>query len=101
MKIKYYPAKDNPMFPPEFTLMVRFVRPEKAMKCAMCGKKTKKLWTMLVPFKPQNMQQFKMDSGDELKALTVVCEKHPMAPTFSALAKTLDKQKWVIDSDQK
>lgn len=86
MKIKYLLAEDNPMFPSELKFLIRFVRPEKEMKCAMCGKKTKKLWTMLVPFRPQNMNQFALVPSDELKALTAVCEDHPLSPIFAELS---------------
>lgn len=86
MITKYYGVKDNPMFPPEVTMLIRFVRPEKTVKCAVCGKKRKRLWTMLVPFKGHTMHQFATTPGDELEALTPVCQDHPMAPVFIELA---------------
>lgn len=89
MNIKYYEAKDNPMFPPEITMMIRFIRPEKRIKCAVCGKKRKKLWTMLVPFKGQTMQPYVMIPSDELNALTPICEDHPMIPMFVELAEKI------------
>jgi hypothetical protein len=92
MKIEYYEAKDNPMFPPEITMLIRFVRPEKAVKCAICGKMRKRLWTMLVPFRGQVMNQFAMTPSDELEALIPICDDHPMIPVFIELAKKIAKQ---------
>jgi len=89
MKIKYFEAQDNPLFPPEFTMLLRFARPEKAIKCALCSKKRKKMWTMLVPFKAQKMTEFSLVPGDELPALTLVCEDHPLAPMFTELAEKI------------
>ena len=97
MKIKYYEAKDNPMFPPEITMLIRFVRPEKAAKCAVCGKKRKRLWTMLVPFRGQIFGQFAMTPGDELEALAPICDDHPMVPIFIELAEKIANQP--LDSD--
>ncbi|HEA66883.1 MAG TPA: hypothetical protein ENI07_08705 [Desulfobacterales bacterium] len=93
MKIKYFEAKDNPMFPPEVTLLIRFARPEKPLKCAMCGKKRKKLWTMLVPFRGQTMDEFTMTPSDEFKALTLICDDHPMTPVFIELMKEIEGEK--------
>jgi len=90
MKIKYYEAKDNQLFPPEITMLIRFLRPEKAIKCAVCGKKRKLLWTMLVPFKGQIMLQFSMEPSDELAALTPICDDHPITPMFIELAEQVD-----------
>lgn len=84
--IKYYEAKDNPAFPPEITMLIRLVRSEKPIKCAVCGKKRKRFWTMLVPFKGHEMNQFAMTKSDELEALTPICDDHPMAPVFIELA---------------
>lgn len=90
MKIKYYKAQDNPMFPPQITMLIRFARPVKAVACALCGKKRKKMWTMLVPFRAQSMAPFALIAGDELPALTLVCEDHPLAPLFIELALAID-----------
>lgn len=92
MKIEYYEAKENQMFSSEVTMLIRFVRPEKAMKCAVCGKKSKHLWTMLVPFKGQTMHQFSMTASDELEALTPICDDHPMVPVFIELAEKTANQ---------
>ncbi|HEA68233.1 MAG TPA: hypothetical protein ENI07_15645 [Desulfobacterales bacterium] len=93
MKIKYFEAKDNPMFPPETTMLIRFARPEQPLKCAMCGKKRKKLWTMLVPFRGQAIHQFSMTQSDILDALTLICDDHPMAPVFIELMKEIEGEK--------
>jgi len=97
MEIKYYETKDNPMLPPEITMLIRFVRPEKAIKCAVCGKKRKKLWTMLVPFRGQTTLQFSLEPSDELAALTPICDDHPMAPVFIELAEQMANQP--VDSE--
>ena len=90
MKTKYYEVKENPMFPPEVSMLTRFMRPERALKCTICGKKRKRLWTMLVPFKGHTMHQFTTTPSDELEALSPVCEDHPIAPVFIELAKSLN-----------
>lgn len=93
MNIQYYEAEENQMFSPALTMLIRFVRPEKAIKCAICGKPRKKLWTMLVPFRGQEMHQFTMAQSDELEALTPICEDHPLVPVFIELAKKLADDK--------
>lgn len=70
------------MFPPEITMLIRFVRPEKAIKCAMCGKMRKRLWTMLVSFRGQEMELHLMTPSNKFEALTPIFEDHPMAPIF-------------------
>ncbi len=97
--IKYYEAKEHSMFPPEITMLIRFVRPNSPIKCVVCGEKRKKLWTMLVPFRGQIMQAFAMQPGDELEALTPVCEDHPMAPIFIELAENISQQQVSADKD--
>jgi len=89
MNIKYFEAADNPMFPPEITLLIRFVRADEKIKCPVCGKTRKKLWTMLVPFKGRIFQSFAMAASEELPALTPICEDHPMEPIFISLAKKI------------
>jgi hypothetical protein len=81
--MKYFFAKDNPMFPPELTALLRFVRLDKAEPCPACKKKGKKRWTMLVPFHATTPSGFVLSKGPELPALTPVCEDHPLAPAES------------------
>jgi len=100
MKIKYFEAQDNPLFPPELTMLLRFARPEKAVECALCHKKRKKMWTMLVPFKAQKINQFSLTPGDELPALTLVCVDHPLAPMFIELARKTDADQEVNKDDK-
>lgn len=85
MNITYYEAKDSPVFPPVLIMLVRFVRPQEAIKCVVCGKRRKRLWTMLVPFRGQTIHQYMMTSSDKLEALTPICEDHPMIPVFIEL----------------
>jgi hypothetical protein len=83
LKITYYPAKENRMFPPEITALIRFVRPDAKMECPECHKKTKRLWTMLCPFRATTLKGFALSDGEERPAGTPVCDDHPLAPDLA------------------
>jgi hypothetical protein len=74
--------KPNKMFPQWMTDRLRFLRFYNAVACAECGKKSKRMWTMLVQFKAQTMSQFAMIDGKSQAPLTPVCTDHPLAPDF-------------------
>lgn len=82
MKIEYREAKDNPMFTPQITALIRFVLAERGAKrqCPVCQKRARSYWTMLVPFKPGLMSTFVVKLGETLPALTAVCTDHPLQP---------------------
>lgn len=91
VKVLFYEARDpNPdsQWPPELTALIRFARPERAVACAECGKATKKLWTMLVPFQAAVGDFLVLSKGADRPALALVCDEHPIFPTepFAAAA---------------
>ena len=83
-KVEYRPAKDNPMFAPQMTALIRFAHYEKPVTCVHCGKKTRRHWTMLCPFTVPTEQAFQLvPSKIEHPPLTPVCTDHPFAPALS------------------
>lgn len=82
MKIEYREPKDNPLFPPQITALIRFVLAERSAKrqCPVCQKRARAFWTMLVPFRPGLMSSFTVELGELLPALTAVCIDHPLQP---------------------
>jgi len=81
---RYLPAKPNPMFPPELTALLRFVRFPKHFPCALCGAKKRTHWTMLCEFIAHNPgpNTFSLSAatGTAFPALTPVCSDHFMQP---------------------
>src|SRR5262245_34725939 len=49
--IEWFHAKENKMFPPELTALVRFGKTKTAQPCGYCGRKKLIRWTLLCPFK--------------------------------------------------
>ena len=83
----YYEAKENQMFSPELTALIRFVRYESKTPCALCGKLRKRHWTMLVPFGACDFaKSFLILKASEqtFVAGTPVCEVHPMEPRIES-----------------
>lgn len=80
---KYFTVRENPMFGPEMTAIVRGVELPEKMACACCGKLIKKGWTMVVPFQSAIFGKYVgvMKSEPEVQApLTAVCDDHPINP---------------------
>jgi hypothetical protein len=88
--LNYRPAKENKMFPPELTALIRFVSSDKPMTCAHCQRKIRvgvHAWTMLCDFKVAIEMKFVLvPSKAVLKALSPVCRKHCFSPAIPSEA---------------
>ena len=76
--------KPNEAWPPEITYLIRGylrARGEKLPPCPACGKKTRKRWTMLCPFRAFTLGQFVVEPAGTFEPLTLVCDEHPINPT--------------------
>jgi hypothetical protein len=74
-------AKPNKMFTEQQTAAVRFLVYNKPVVCAECGKKTKKMWTMLCQFEAPTMANIALaESGKIYMPLAPVCFDHPLQP---------------------
>jgi len=72
-------AKPNKMFTEEQRSWVRFLRYNRWIKCAECGKKRKVMWTMLCTFVAHNFGPFTMTQSEKVHMpLTPVCGEHPL-----------------------
>lgn len=81
---RFRPAKDHPMFPPEFTALIRFyvaAKGEKLDPCPACGSRRRGRWTMLCPFTAHTFGAFALREAGEFPPLTLICSDHPMSPT--------------------
>lgn len=89
-RLQWFPAKLNDMFSPELTALVRFVRSDKPMACAHCGRKIRigdAAWTCLVPFRVMDWGTFALKpANDVTPALAPICGKHCWKPELSAAA---------------
>lgn len=80
---RYGYAEANAMFSAEQTALIRFLLFKKPVPCALCGKKSKRHWTTLVPFQavdvydPRNFVSAQVYS-DLFPPLTPVCDEHPL-----------------------
>jgi len=71
-------ARPNKLFSEEQRQSVRFLIYNKRQPCAECGRKVKRMWTMLCQFRATNMIG---DNGKQLyPPLTPVCGEHPLSP---------------------
>lgn len=78
-------AKPNPMFSEQQRQGIRFLRYNKWIPCAACGKKVKVHWTALYQFKAGNMKsgQFVLQYYPQsFPPLTPVCGDHPLRPDY-------------------
>jgi hypothetical protein len=75
--------KPNPLFTPEHTALVKFLRYSgEKVKCAHCGRRKSILWTMLCSFKVADMKKNSFVLKREptvYPPLTGVCQTHMMA----------------------
>jgi hypothetical protein len=79
LAVQIYEAKPNKLFSEEQTAWIRFLRYNKPIKCAECGKKTKKLWTALSEFVAYSMVSLTMETSCKIHLpLTPVCDDHPL-----------------------
>ncbi len=84
MKTKVYAVDEkHPAYWPTGPL-IRFLRPEKAVRCVACGKKSKKHWTMLCPFRAVIFGECTFEIKAERFPVqmpgTAVCDDHPLHP---------------------
>jgi hypothetical protein len=77
-------AKSNKMFSEEQRAMVRFLRFNRSVPCAECGKRSRVKWTMLCTFKVHEFggQLVLRESQKVHTPLAAVCGAHPIAPYF-------------------
>lgn len=76
-------AKPNKLFTEEQRQAIRFLRYNKSVICAECGKKKRTLWTMLCQFKAESFGTHSLvSSGKSHTPLIPVCQDHPLAPDF-------------------
>lgn len=74
-------AKPNKLFSEEQTASLRFLRYNKPVACAECGKKKRTLWTLLCQFRAADFGIVTLVSGDKSHLpLTPVCQDHPLEP---------------------
>lgn len=77
-------AKPNKLFTEEQREGIRFLRYNKFVACARCGKKKKTLWTMLCQFQAAIFGEHSLNKGDEsYLPLTPVCQDHPLVPALN------------------
>jgi hypothetical protein len=77
--VDIYEAKPNPMFTEDMRQMIRFLRYNRKIPCAACGKKTKKMWTMLCSFTAADFGKFALKRFPKtFDPLTPVCDAHPL-----------------------
>lgn len=91
---KYLLAKENPLFTPGQTVLIRFVKFAKPTACAHCGKKKRQHWTTLLPFRAIDMDDratqpnpfvLNTQAGPLLAPLTPVCGDHMLAEDHTAM----------------
>ena len=76
-------AKPNKMFTEEHRALVRFLRFNRSVACAECGRKGKVRWTMFCSFQAWSMAMIvPKKSGKVHLPLTPVCTSHLLAPEF-------------------
>lgn len=76
-------AKPNKLFSEEQRQSIRFLRYNKYIRCAECGKKRKVMWTMLCEFKALIFEQDSIENGDKVhQPLTPICGEHPLSPNI-------------------
>lgn len=79
--VSIHEAKPNKMFTEEQRQTIRFLIYNHRIPCAECGKKLKKMWTMLCQFKAHTMDSIAFkDSNKSHMPLTPVCDDHPIGP---------------------
>ncbi len=78
-------AKPNKMFTEEQRSLVRFLTYSEAVPCSMCGRRSKRHWTMLCSFAAAEFEGFTLKTGRVLLPFAPVCTKHPL--TTSAIGK--------------
>ena len=75
-------ANPNKLFTEEQRRSILFLIYNKKIACAECGRKVKKMWTMLCQFKAVTMTDTLDESVKSHPPLTPVCDEHPLSPDF-------------------
>lgn len=84
-------AKPNPLFTEWQRSTVKFLRYNRHVVCAECGRKRRLHWTMLCDFKCSSMVTGRFTLLDGKKThlpLTPVCSDHMLQPATPAIPKT-------------
>lgn len=79
----YFEAKENPLFPPELTALIRFVKYPKPVQCEYCGRRSIYHWTMICAFRVADMEERAFSvtlSNRVFAARAPICRKHMMQP---------------------
>lgn len=76
-------AKLNKMFSEEQRQAVLFLIYNQFICCTECGKKRKRMWTMLCQFKAASCGPHSLDESNKSHPpLTPVCQDHPLLPDW-------------------
>ena len=77
----FHAAMPNPLFPPEITVLVRFVKYANAVECPLCKKKSRTHWTMLCPFQAAHFGSYELRMDPRIfQPGESVCSDHPIDP---------------------
>jgi hypothetical protein len=80
LAVEVLAVKPNPLFSKFQNETTKFLRFNRAVRCAYCGKRRKLMWTSLISFQAVDVSQFvAQPSGPVLAPLTAVCSQHPIA----------------------
>jgi hypothetical protein len=85
LQVTILEARPNPLFEEWQRELVRFLRFNRAVPCAECGRRSKHHWTQVVSFKAYNVataKSFILErnwSGKIHPPLAPVCGSHPLA----------------------
>jgi hypothetical protein len=83
-KPAYFEAKPNKMFPQQLTDLLRFVKYPEPVACAVCGKKRKNHWTMLVKFRPHTEGFVTTIPSENIYGPYMpVCRQHFLSPVVN------------------
>lgn len=90
-------AKRNKLFTEEQRQSVRFLRYNRSIRCAECGKRRRVMWTMLCTFLASSPAGFTMARGTKRHLpLTPVCGAHPIGPALEEASPVVTKSYVVI-----
>jgi hypothetical protein len=85
LAVEILEAKPNPMFTEEQRAAIRFLRYNRTVPCAECGKRRKGMWTMLCAFRAYDFYAsvVVLQTPEKTHApLTPVCSDHPLGPAW-------------------
>jgi hypothetical protein len=85
LAVEILEAKPNSMFTEEQRATVRFLRFNRRVRCAECGKRLKVMWTMVCEFYAYDFNApgpVMLEPEKKHAPLTAVCGDHPLAPAW-------------------